>query len=172
MKVLNLCCASSHRFEGWFASVDEFQSQIERGLVACPVCGDTTVQRLPSAPHVLSSASRALVVSNDARSAAQAQASAAADTPTSNAVALSDAESPSGELALQTAWLQAVAHVMANTVDVGHRFAEEARRIHYGEAEERPIRGQATPEEARALHDEGVEIVALALPESLKGPIQ
>jgi hypothetical protein len=170
MKVLNLCCASSHRFEGWFASEDDYHAQIERGLIACPVCGDTTVQRLPSAPHVLSSASRALVESKDARSAAQAQAPPASGTST--AVAVTDAEPVSRDLAMQAAWLQAVAHVVANTVDVGPRFAEEARRIHYGEAEERAIRGQATHEEARALHDEGVEVVAFALPEALKGPLQ
>ena len=168
MKVLNLCCGSSHRFEGWFASVDDYHSQTERGLVACPVCGDTTVQRLPSAPHVLSSASRALVESNDARSAAQAPSAPG----TSSAIAVTDAEPASRDVAMQAAWLQAVAHVVANTVDVGPRFAEEARRIHYGEAEERAIRGQATQEEARALHDEGVEVMAFVLPEALKGPLQ
>jgi hypothetical protein len=170
MKVLNLCCASSHRFEGWFGSEDDYHSQIERGLVACPVCGDTAVRRLPSAPHVLSSASRALVESNDARSAAQALAPASSET--SSAVALTDPEPASRDVALQTAWLQAMAHVVANTVDVGPRFAEEARRIHYGEAEDRAIRGQATREEARALHDEGVEIMAFVLPDALKGPLQ
>ncbi len=69
-------------------------------------------------------------------------------------------------------WLRAVQHVLAHTIDVGDRFADEARRIHYGEADERPIRGQATQEEAEALRDEGIEVVALPLPAALKGPVQ
>ena len=82
--------------------------------------------------------------------------------------------SPGTEVAitLQRLWHQAVQHVMANTVDVGERFAEEARRIHYGEADERAIRGRATPDEAEALRDEGIEVMSLPVPEALKGPLQ
>lgn len=69
-------------------------------------------------------------------------------------------------------WLRAVQHVLATTVDVGDRFADEARRIHYGESDERPIRGHATPEQAEALRDEGIDVVALPLPAALKGPVQ
>jgi hypothetical protein len=65
-----------------------------------------------------------------------------------------------------------VQHVLATTVDVGERFADEARRIHYGEVDERPIRGRATLEEAEALRDEGIEVAALPLPAALKGPVQ
>ena len=73
---------------------------------------------------------------------------------------------------MQSALLRAVQHIMAHTDDVGPRFAEEARRMHYGEADERPIRGQATPDEAKALHEEGIEIVSLPVPDALKGPLQ
>jgi hypothetical protein len=73
---------------------------------------------------------------------------------------------------LQAAWLKMVRHVMANTEDVGERFAEEARRIHYGESEERGIRGQATPEQTQALLEEGVEVLPLPIPKSLKEPLQ
>jgi hypothetical protein len=69
-------------------------------------------------------------------------------------------------------WLQAVRHVLANTEDVGPRFAEEARRIHYGESEQRNIRGQASAEEAQALLEEGIEIAMLPLPDALKDPLQ
>lgn len=72
----------------------------------------------------------------------------------------------------QSLWLQAVRHVLQNTEDVGQRFAEEARRMHYGEIEMRGIRGQATPEEAQALQDEGVEFASLPVPSALKEPLQ
>ncbi len=76
------------------------------------------------------------------------------------------------EAALQAAWMKAVAQVMAQTEDVGERFAEEARRIHYGEADERGIRGQATREETQALLEEGVAVLPLPVPPALKGPLQ
>jgi len=72
----------------------------------------------------------------------------------------------------QSQWLRAVRQVLSNTEDVGDRFAEEARRIHYGEVEERGIRGRATREDADALREEGIAVVALPIPDALKGPIQ
>jgi hypothetical protein len=150
MKVLNLSCARDHRFEGWFASEVDYLSQAERGLVECPLCGDKTVTRLPSAPHVLISGSRELVPAQPSPPMA--------DAP----VALTQ----------QAAWLRAVQHVIAHTDDVGERFAEEARRMHYGETEERPIRGQASRDEAQALVDEGIAVMPLPIPAALKGPIQ
>jgi hypothetical protein len=80
------------------------------------------------------------------------------------------ANASSGQL--QAAWMQMVRHVMANTEDVGPKFAEEARKIHYGETEERQIRGQATREETEALLDEGIDIVPLPVPAGLKEPLQ
>ncbi len=73
---------------------------------------------------------------------------------------------------LQAAWMKMVRHVMANTEDVGARFAEEARKIHYGEAEHRNIRGQASREETQALLDEGIDILPLPVPAGLKEPLQ
>jgi hypothetical protein len=73
---------------------------------------------------------------------------------------------------MQAKWLQMVRHVMANTEDVGERFAEEARRIHYGESQERNIRGQASKEETEALLEEGIGVLPLPIPKALKGPIQ
>jgi hypothetical protein len=73
---------------------------------------------------------------------------------------------------MQSAMMNMVRHVMANTEDVGTQFAEEARKIHYGERDVRNIRGQATREETEALIDEGIEVMALPLPENLKGPLQ
>lgn len=144
MKVLNLRCAQDHRFEGWFASDEDFASQGERGLISCPLCDDRTIARLPSAPRLNVSTQR-----DDLAAPAAA-----------------------GEARAQGRWLRAVREMLARTEDVGDRFPEEARRIHYGEARDRGIRGQATPEDADALRDEGIEVVALPVPESLKNPVQ
>jgi hypothetical protein len=149
MKVLDLRCARGHGFEGWFASEDDFVQQHERGLVECPLCGDKTVGRLPSAPRLNLGARPP---------AGQAQPQATPAAPSGQAVTL------------QNLWVEAVKHVMARTEDVGERFSEEARRIHYGEAESRGIRGQATAEQRAELADEGIEVMALPVPETLKGP--
>lgn len=147
MKVLNLQCSHAHGFEGWFASEDDFQGQLARGLVECPMCGDAQVTKMPSAPRLN-------------LGAAEPQAPAKQEV-----VSAPDAQ-------LQAAWLQMVRQVMANTEDVGERFAEEARKIHYGESEERGIRGQATREETEALLEEGIGVLPLPLPKGLKGPLQ
>ena len=146
MKVLNLQCAHQHVFEGWFGSDDEFQAQLVRGIVECPLCGDTGITKLPSAPRLNLGAAQAPVARQDV-------------------AAMPDVD-------MQRAWLKMVRHVMANTEDVGERFAEEARRIHYGETEERGIRGQASREEAEALLDEGIGVLPLPVPKALKGPVQ
>ena len=150
MKVLNLRCGNDHRFEGWFASDDDFVSQGERGLMACPICGDQTITRLPSAPRV-----NLLGRGDDARPAAPVEAVL-----------------PAQPEKQQAQWLRAVREMLASTEDVGERFVEEARRIHYGEAEQRGIRGQASREDAESLRDEGIEVLSLPLPEAVKGPLQ
>lgn len=157
MKVIDLRCAHGHAFEGWFASEADFLSQQERQLVACPLCGDTAVTRLPSAPRLN------LGATPEAREARETrEAPPAAHAPAKDAVPAA--------VAMQQLWLEAVRHVISRTEDVGPRFAEEARRIHYGETAQRGIRGQATPEERAALADEGIETVALPVPPGLDGP--
>ena len=143
MKVLNLRCTHEHRFEGWFASEDDHASQAERGLVECPVCGDKAITRLPSAPRLNVSKQRDLPV-----------------------------VAPDEHVQRQRKWLRAVRELMDNTEDVGERFPEEARRIHYGEVPQHGIRGRATAEDADALRDEGIEVMAIAVPAALKGPLQ
>ncbi len=177
MKVLNLCCSAQHRFEGWFGSESDYVEQIEKSLVACPLCGDTKVQRLPSAPHVLTSHSRAPTPERESAGAAAACATRSAGdgggaNPGEPSVRQAEHASQIDPKAVQAAWMQAVQHVINHTDDVGSRFAEEARRMHYGEVEERPIRGQATPVEARALREEGIEVAALPMPDAMKGPVQ
>ena len=142
MKVLNLRCANGHGFEGWFASDDEFLDQNGRGLIECPLCADRVVTRLPSAPRLNLSGTK--------------------DEPRAEPAAAD----------LQARYLQAVRNLMAHTEDVGERFAEEARRIHYGESEHRGIRGDATPEQREALREEGIETLAVPVPAALKNPLQ
>jgi hypothetical protein len=145
MKVLNLHCSHSHTFEGWFGSEDDFQSQLARGLLECPMCGDTSVTKMPSAPRINLGAGK--------------------QEPRGDVVTTHDQS-------MQAAWLKLAQHVVANTEDVGERFAEEARRIHYGETDERGIRGQASREETQALLEEGIAVLPLPLPKALKGPLQ
>jgi hypothetical protein len=146
MKVLNLQCAHGHGFEGWFASQDAFDTQLADGLVECPMCGDTAITKLLAAPRLN----------------------------------LGNARAPSTEVARQepadesqqARWLRAVREVISKTEDVGERFIDEARKMHYGEAEERAIRGQATPDQAQSLIDEGIPVFTLALPTALKETLQ
>lgn len=152
MKVFNLQCSALHRFEGWFVSEEDYASQVERGLLECPLCADKTVQKLPSAPRLNLGASEA----PPAPTGADQQALVAGDAAQ----------------ALQAAWLQMARQIVSQTEDVGSRFAEEARKIHYGESEERGIRGQASREETEALLEEGIAVMPLPLPQGLKGPLQ
>lgn len=169
MKVLNLCCSAQHHFEGWFASEADYATQLEKNLVGCPLCGDTDVQRLPSAPHVLTSSTRATA---PAQETGGGGALAPRSSTSASSQTLPAGAAQADPQALQQAWMQAVQHVIDNTDDVGGQFAEEARRMHYGEAKERPIRGEATVDEAAALRDEGIEIAVLPLPAAMKGSIQ
>lgn len=161
MLVLNLGCAQGHRFEGWFGSAQDFESQQTRGLVSCPVCASAEVQRLPSAPRL-----------NVAHLRQEKSSGSAIKPPSGPTAEQGEPSSPEAATVsrLQQAALQALRQVMAKTEDVGERFAEEARRMHYGEAEERAIRGRASREDALALVDEGIELIAL--PEALKNPLQ
>ncbi|CAH2787940.1 MAG: FIG004851: hypothetical protein [uncultured Paraburkholderia sp.] len=141
MKVLDLQCPHGHRFEGWFASADDFESQQSRKLVECPICGAKEVSRLPSAPRL--------------------NLSGAVET-----------KAPAASGDLQARAMRALREVLEKTENVGDRFAEEARRIHYNEAPARNIRGFTTPEDARTLVEEGIEVMPLPVPAALKEPLQ
>jgi hypothetical protein len=148
MKVFNLACEHEHRFEGWFGSADDYDTQHVRGLVECPVCASTAVRKLLSAPRLnLSGASES------------PQPSVKPDTP-------------AAPLDAQALFMKVARNIVENTEDVGERFAEEARRIHYNESPERGIRGVASPYEARELAEEGIEVFAFPLPAALKKPVQ
>jgi hypothetical protein len=150
MKVLDLRCAHGHGFEGWFASSEAFETQLANGQVECPVCGDTAIVKLLSAPR--------LNLGN-------------AKPPQQAATPIASSNVPA-ELSPEARWMRAVREVLSKTEDVGERFADEARKMHYGETEERGIRGQATPEQAEALLDEGIAVMALPMPAALKETLQ
>ena len=177
MKVLDLRCTHQHSFEGWFASEDDFQSQLSRGLVECPICTDKGITKMLSAPRLNLNSAR-----GEPEQKTTASETSPPDTPkgeSTHSSALANNPAPvTTEVAnmsaaqLQAAWMQMVKHVVANTEDVGGAFSEEARKMHYGETEQRNIRGQATPEETQELLEEGIQVMPLPLPESLKGPLQ
>jgi hypothetical protein len=158
MKVLDLVCAQGHTFEGWFGSEQDYVDQQDRGLLTCPVCTEARVTRRPSAPRLNLSSSR--------------REGEVAAAPTAESAAASSSTPPNPAQALQRALVQAVQNVLRSTEDVGERFVEEARRIHYGEVQARNIRGQATPEQRAELQDEGIEVLTLPmLSEESSGPV-
>ena len=128
MIVYQLACGRGHFFEGWFASAEACDRQAQAGQIQCPACSSSEVRKLPAAPHVHTSGGSA-------------------------------AEAPSGAGdAVKREAVQALRKfILANTENVGPKFAEVARRIHYQEEKARGIRGQVTPEEAEELRDEGVQ---------------
>jgi hypothetical protein len=152
MKVLDLQCAHEHRFEGWFASEDDFRDQLERGLVQCPACGDAAIMKRLSAPRLNFGSAREPEAVPATRPAAPAGGAAG--------------------LSLQQAWLTMARHIAAHSDDVGRRFSEEARRMHYGEIGQRAIRGEATVDEALEMIDEGIEILPLPAAMVRKEPLQ
>ncbi len=141
MIVFNLGCENSHRFEGWFASSEDFERQLGKKLVACHLCGNANIARLPHAPYV-----------NSGVKEKPARAHSAAPTPQQYTNVGSEALA------------KLVEHIIEHTEDVGSAFPEEARKIHYREVPERRIRGTASRDDVAALTEEGVEVVALPIP--------
>ncbi len=141
-------------FEGWFASEEDFQSQKARALVQCPLCGDTAIDKRLSAPRL------------------NLGAQAPATRPAADEAAVAPALAADARQAMQAAWLQMSRKLIANTEDVGPRFADEARRMHHGEVEPRGIRGQASAKEAVALLEEGISVLPLALADGAKETLQ
>ncbi len=146
MKVFDLTCDHGHRFEGWFASAEQFASQCDASTVRCPTCDSADVRREPSAVRL----------------------NLGGDGPAVDASPRASVRAASQEADAMARLRKLIAH----TEDVGARFAEEARRIHYEETPPRPIRGTATDRERRALHDEGIDTVSLPIPRALTETMQ
>ena len=144
MVIYNLLCKKKHSFEGWFPSFEDFQKQADKKLISCPTCGTTKVEKLlhACAVHV-----KKEQVAPPAKKPAQT---------------LPAQPSPAE---FNEMLLRVHHYVKTNFEDVGPRFAEEAKQIHKGEAEERPIHGTATLTETKELAEEGVPFIALPKPE-------
>ncbi len=176
MKVLDLQCELGHTFEGWFGSEEDFQSQLSRGLVECPLCGASTVSKKLSAPRLNLGTRRDTVAplpdEEVATNSVAARAYSTLATRQNDHPMVADTNTVVQNPQLQAAWMQMARKVLAQTEDVGTQFAEEARKIHYGEAKERGIRGQASRDETLELLDEGINVMPLPFPKALKEPLQ
>ena len=151
----SLRCDKDHSFESWFQSSSAYDQQVKRKLVSCPVCGSAKVEKAIMAPRIVGKKGR-----DQAPAPVEAPAEAAA--PATEATPLMMTQ----ERELRAKLKELRDHIVKTADNVGERFPNEARKMHYGDIEHRPIYGEASPEEARALIDEGVEVAPLpVLPE-------
>jgi hypothetical protein len=152
----NLRCERGHAFESWFQSSSAYESQEKRKLVSCPACGSAKVERAIMAPQIVSKKGHDAAPPAPPAPAASTDVAAPASTPLMMAQ----------ERELRAKLKELRDHIVKNADNVGERFPNEARKMHYGDIEHRPIYGEASPEEARSLIDEGVEVSPLpVLPE-------
>ncbi|TPQ40478.1 DUF1178 domain-containing protein [Bradyrhizobium guangdongense] len=151
-----LRCEADHAFESWFQSSSAYDQQVKRKLVTCPICNSTKVDKAIMAPRIVGKKGRGRA------------------TPPPEAVAATPEAAPSGSTSLMLAQERELRsklkelrdHIVKNADNVGERFPNEARAMHYGDKEHRPIYGEASPDEAKALIDEGIEVSPLpTLPE-------
>ena len=144
MIVFDLQCTDGHRFEGWFASAKEFGTQRKRGLLCCPSCGGTGIERALSAPRL--------------NMGAQEPVKPVQKTP--------DMEGKDPFAIAQMLYSRMLDEILTKSEDVGSSFPEEARKIYYKESPGRSIRGQATSEEHDELVDEGIPVARFPIPSS------
>src|SRR5689334_12580419 len=140
--IFDLSCVHGHRFEGWFASSEEFERQKGAMLVTCPVCDDAGIERVPSAQVRVPKAA--------GRESAAPETADAENAPSHDVVA-----------GMPEEVMSKLREIVRNTENVGRRFPEEARKIHYNEAPARSIRGQASKDEAQELKEEGIDFAQL-----------
>jgi len=151
MIVFDLACGQGHVFEAWFGSTADYEGQRTRGLVQCPVCGAAEVDKAAMAPNVGLKGNQGI----------------SAPVPMQSGV-----PAPADMKAMLAALAKAQARALEGSEHVGTRFAAEARAMHDGDTPERPIHGQATREEAKALVEDGVPVAPLPLPIVPPGTLQ
>jgi hypothetical protein len=157
-----LNCDQGHNFESWFASSSAFDKQAKRGLVTCPMCGSAKVEKAIMAPNLSPNRAASLGHGGTADPRPATPPPPASPPPQAAAMLPSPPKTPvammsSAERELRHKLKELRDHITKNAHYVGPRFPEEARKIHYGEAEYRSIYGEASPEEAQQLHEEGIE---------------
>ena len=153
-----LRCEREHTFESWFQDSAAYDSQAKRKLVSCPICDSVKVEKAIMAPRIVSKKGR--------ERAEPVPVPSPASTPAAEAPASVPAPGSTPLLMAQERELRAKIkelrdHIVKNADNVGEKFPNEARKMHYGEIEHRPIYGEASPEEAKSLIDEGVEVSPL-----------
>ncbi len=152
----NLVCARGHEFESWFAGSAAYDKQAKRGLVECPVCGTAKVEKALMTPRLTRSGKSTSQVPAPPEAAEAAAPEAAAPAPAAPVAVISPQEQE-----LRTKLRELREHLVKNAENVGPQFPEEARKMHYGEKEHRSIYGTASPDDAKALHEEGIEFAPL-----------
>ena len=158
-----LRCERDHMFESWFQSSSAYESQVKRKLVECPSCGSTKVEKAIMAPRI--------VKSNVSKKGREPVPPVPVVAPERPEAAAAPAPSPQSLMMAQERELRAKLkelrdHIVKNADNVGGQFPSEARKMHYGDIEHRPIYGEASPQEARELVEEGIEVAPLpVLPE-------
>jgi hypothetical protein len=145
----SLVCERRHAFESWFASSAAYDKQVARGLVTCPTCGSPKVEKAIMAPAL----GRGAKKKGGPPREVPAEAPAAEVAPEAAPVAMISEH----ERELRTKLKELRDHLVKNADNVGRKFPEEARRMHYGEIDHRSIYGEASPDEAKSLHEEGIE---------------
>lgn len=156
------CSAAGHRFEGWFGSSDDFERQRAGGLLVCPVCGSTEVGKAVMAPSIGRKGNQLPEPARAPVAGQPALGQPAAGPPTT--MARGGPPLPPEAIAMLRAVALAQAEAIKSSRWVGQDFAEQARAMHYGEREEAIIHGQASPEEARELLEEGIPVAPLLIP--------
>jgi hypothetical protein len=156
-----LACQRGHNFDSWFQSSKAYDRQVKLGLVVCPVCNSSKIEKTIMAPRIAGVKKRAGATASEAPAQTPAQTGPAAEqAPTSVAMVLPQ------EREFRKKLRELRQHLVQNADYVGPRFPDEARKMHYGEAEHRSIYGEASPEQAKELHEEGIEFHPLpALPD-------
>jgi hypothetical protein len=153
----SLHCERDHAFESWFQDSSAYDAQVKRKLVSCPVCSSVKIEKAIMAPRIVGKKGRERLEPAPAAVAAPAEAQAAS---TSTPLMMAQ------ERELRAKLKELRDHIVKNADNVGGQFPNEARKMHYGDIEHRPIYGEASPEEARSLVDEGIEVSPLpVLPE-------
>jgi len=148
-----LRCERDHTFESWFQSSSAYESQVKRKLVECPSCGSTKVEKAIMAPRIVKST----VGKKGRETAPPVPATAPETTAPAGPQSLLMAQ----ERELRAKLKELRDHIVKNADNVGEQFPSEARKMHYGDIEHRPIFGEASPQEARELIEEGIEVAPL-----------
>ena len=155
----DLCCGKGHSFEGWFSSSADYDLQQSAGLVACPLCNDAVVQKLLSVPNIGRKGNQP----SRSVETVPSEPNVVQEAPTSGPV-VNMAALPQAMVEIVQIMVEKQAEMLKESQWVGKQFAENARAIHYGESEERMIHGEASPQEAEALAEEGVSVAPLPFP--------